>query len=31
MAKMNGFEVKALKYYPDHEGVMVPYGTITPS
>jgi len=25
---MNGFEVKALKYYPDHEGVMVPYGNL---
>jgi|SRR5690625_170436 len=28
MATINQFEVKALKYYPDHEGMSVPYGNL---
>lgn len=28
MAKINGLEVKEIKYYPDHEGSMIPYGNI---
>lgn len=28
MASMNGLEVKGVKFYPDHEGAMIPYGNI---
>lgn len=28
MASINNLEVKAVKYYPDHEGAMIPYGNL---